>query len=208
MDRARERFYPFEDWLGLRLNPRQRDSLLRYERWLEEEAAPAGGIGPAETGRLFDRHVGDSLAFLAGMPDGIRTAVDVGGGVGLPSIPLAIALPDVEFTLVDRSVRRSELATRAARILGMANYSVITGEVHALRATYDIATFRASLSIRQAADVLPYCLEPDGTGLFAVSRQAAAPAIPSAPEGITFELSREGDRILASPFWLLKMHRS
>jgi 16S rRNA G527 N7-methylase RsmG len=200
-----DRFDAISEWLGVGIDETQRTALLRYELWLEEEAMPAGGIGPAEGDRLFDRHIADSMAFLPGIPQDARTVVDIGGGVGLPSIPLAIIQPDLEFALVDRSLRRTDLATRAIRILGLTNYSVLTEDAYALEPTYDVALFRASLPIGQAVEALRYCLRRSGTGLLAVSRQFEEPAIPSEPEGITFTLSREGDRALASPFWLLKM---
>ncbi|MEN8237768.1 MAG: RsmG family class I SAM-dependent methyltransferase [Actinomycetota bacterium] len=205
MKHGTDSFEMIEGWLGIGLDAGQRAAIIRFERWLDEEAIPAGGIGPAESDRLFDRHIVDSLAFQLGIPGDARTAVDVGGGVGLPSIPLAIARPDIEFTLVERSRRRTDLATRAARILGLSNYSVLTKDVSAIDVHFDVALFRASLPIVQAANALTLCLDPAGTGLLAVSRQAQRPSLPSAPESITFALSREGDGILASPFWLLKM---
>jgi 16S rRNA G527 N7-methylase RsmG len=208
VEHRRESFDTIEKWLGFEIAPTQRLQLDRFERWLEEEALPARGIGPAEGERLFDRHILDSLAFLRGFSGGARTVVDVGGGVGLPSIPLAITRPDLAFTLVDRSSRRTDLAARAGRILGLGNFCVVTQDVDTLEPAHDIAVFRASLSIVQAAKVLPRCVGSTGTGLFAVSRQHDRPSLPSAPEGITFALSREGDTVLASPFWLLEMRLS
>lgn len=203
-----EVFDVVEEWLGLELDDGQRLALLRYEQWLGDEAIPAGGIGPGEGDRLLDRHILDSLTFLAGFPEEVASAVDVGGGVGLPSIPLAIVRPETEFTLVDRSARRTDLAARAVRILGLENVGVEAKDVSALAPTFDVALFRASLPIQTAAMALNNCLQPLGTGLFAVSRHSDRPELPSAPEGITFSLSLEGDRVLASPFWLLKMRYS
>ena len=197
-----------EDWLGIDLDVDQRAALTRFEQWLGEEAVPAGGLGPAEVDRLFDRHILDSLAFLKGFPRKVGDVIDAGGGVGLPSIPLAIVRRDVTFTLVDRSRRRTDLAARAARIVGLANYSVKVVDAHDLDPFYDVALFRASLAIPLAADVVLSSIKPSGVGLLAVSRQRERPTVPSAPEGITFALSREGDRILTSPFWLLTMRYS
>ena len=197
-----------EKWLGIALDTDQRVALTRFEQWLGEEALPAGGLGPGEADRLFDRHILDSLAFLVGFPGEVTTAVDVGGGVGLPSIPLAIARPGVTFTLVERSRRRAELAARAARIVGLSNYSARAMDVHELDPSYDVALFRASLPISLAAGALVTCITPSGAGLLGVSRRRDRPTVPSAPEGITFALSREGDRVLESPFWLLKMRYS
>ena len=197
-----------ENWLGIDLDTDQRVALRRFERWLDEEAAPAGGIGPAEGNRLFDRHIADSLAFQLGIPRNARSVVDVGGGVGLPSSPLAILRPDIEFALVDRSQRRTDLAARAMKILGLSNYSVLTTDVSTLDPSYDVALFRASLPIRLAANAFVTCTKPSGVGLLGVSRKRDRPTVPSAPEGITFALSLEGDRILESPFWLLVMRCS
>lgn len=203
-----QQFDGIEEWLGIGLSGEQRAKLLRFELWLEEEAIPAGGVGPGEIDRLFDRHLADSLAFLTGFPGDAVSAIDVGGGVGLPSIPLAIVRPDLAFTLVDRSRRRSDLAARASRILGLTNYSTRTQDVTNVEPEFDVALFRASLAIREAASLLSRCTKPAGTGLFAVSRQADRPDIPSAPEGIIFALSHEGDGILETPFWLLNMQFS
>jgi 16S rRNA (guanine527-N7)-methyltransferase len=192
-------------WLGITLDRGQRNLLRRFEQWLEGEAESGGGIGPHEAERLFDRHIADSLAFLKDFPVDVKTVIDVGGGVGLPSIPMAVARPDIEFTLVDRSRRRTDLAIRAVRILGLNNLSIETRDASDVSETFDVTTFRASLPILQAAEVFRRCGKPLGTGLFAVSRQHEVPSIPSAPHGITFALSSEGGRILDSPFWLLRM---
>jgi 16S rRNA (guanine527-N7)-methyltransferase len=200
-----EAFGAIGSWLGIELDSGQRAALIRFERWLGEEALPAGAIGPSERDRLFDRHIADSLSFQVGMPSDARDAVDVGGGVGLPSIPLAIVRPAIEFTLVDRSRKRCELASRAARILGLENLLVRTADVLAVDPNYDVALFRASLPVARAAEVLSGIVKPTGTGLLAVSRRFERPSLPKAPDSVTFAMSREGDGILKSPFWLLTM---
>ena len=75
--------------LGITLSEVQVDQLQTYGRWLADEGVTAGGIGPEEPRRLFDRHLADSLTFLAGIPSSATTLLDVGSGVGLPGIPIA-----------------------------------------------------------------------------------------------------------------------
>ena len=205
VEHGHEAFDAIGNWLGIELDSGQRAMLIRFERWLGEEALPAGGIGPSERDRLFDRHIADSLSFQVGIPSDAREAVDVGGGVGLPSIPLAIVRPDIEFTLAERSRKRSELASRAARILGLGNFLARVADVSALDPTYDVALFRASLPIAPAAEALSGIIKSTGTGLLAVSRRLERPSLPNAPDSVTFAMSREGDGILESPFWLLTM---
>ena len=110
---------------GRRLNPNQIERLARFQEWLVTEAVPAGGLGPNEVDRVARRHVADSLLFasvLEGSPEHIR---DLGSGVGLPGIPLAILLPESRVELVDRSGRRTDLIKRAVRVLGLPNVDVI-----------------------------------------------------------------------------------
>lgn len=106
------------------------DLLEAYRRFLEEEAIPAGGIGPEEADRLTDRHLHDSLGFAVawqGEPPPERL-LDIGSGVGLPGIPLAILWPDCRVSLIERSGRRARLLRRALHILQLRNTNVIEAE--------------------------------------------------------------------------------
>lgn len=64
-------------------------------------------MGPREADRLWDRHVLNSLALTDVIPQGLSVA-DVGSGAGLPGIPLAIARPDLQVTLIEPLLRRSD----------------------------------------------------------------------------------------------------
>jgi len=80
-------------------------------------------VGTNDPKELVIRHVLDSLAplgLLARKCDLSRIA-DVGSGAGLPGIPLAIALPDSEFTLIERKGRRSGFLRNTLAALGANN---------------------------------------------------------------------------------------
>ena len=111
-------------WAGIEVDEAAFDRLARFETWLASEAYQAGGIGPDEIPVLWERHVLDSLMFAVGL-GGAEWVVDVGTGVGLPGLPLAVVLPEREFVLLDRSGRRVRLVRRIARILGLANVEVV-----------------------------------------------------------------------------------
>ncbi|CAN5872905.1 16S rRNA (guanine(527)-N(7))-methyltransferase RsmG [soil metagenome] len=106
-------------YAGMGLDAQQLVQLSQFSQWLGEEAADGGGIGPNEVDRIGSRHVADSLLFAAGWvaPRPPPTLLDLGSGVGLPGIPLAIAWPETEVRLLDRSRRRQDLARRAVRML-------------------------------------------------------------------------------------------
>lgn len=109
-------------WAGLTIDAHQEADLRRFEAWLVDEAADAGGIGPREAPLVWERHVLDSLMFARPLvATGSTDVVDIGTGVGLPGLPLAVALPDISWRLVDRSGRRVRLLRRAIRLLGLEN---------------------------------------------------------------------------------------
>jgi 16S rRNA (guanine527-N7)-methyltransferase len=201
--------------IGVPITTAQRAALHTYEQWLVSEALPAGGIGPREGDRVFDRHIADSLMFLApaqnpamaqGAADGAGF-VDVGSGVGLPGIPIAIVMPDTPMTLIDRSERRVHLAWRAVRVLELDNVVVTSDDVARTRGAFDVALFRASLTVEAATAAFLRMTIDDGRGLLAVSRGYGAPVVPRSPNGVVFDLHAEGTGVLDSPFWLLRMRR-
>lgn len=108
-------------WAGWDLNETQLHTLRRYGEWLWEEAIVAGGLGPNEGERIVERHLADSLLFAGGWrrPRPPRSVADLGSGVGLPGIPLAILWPTTTVYLVERAGRRTRLLRRAVRILAL-----------------------------------------------------------------------------------------
>ena len=78
-----------------------------YVARLATDGVTRGLIGPREVPRLWDRHVLNSAAVAEAVPVGARV-VDVGSGAGLPGIPLGLARPDLELTLVEPMARRVE----------------------------------------------------------------------------------------------------
>jgi 16S rRNA (guanine(527)-N(7))-methyltransferase RsmG len=196
------------DWLDIEWSDLQMERLERYERWLGEEAVVAGGIGPGEVPRLFDRHIADSLAFLRLIDEEATSLIDVGSGVGLPGIPIAIARPQIDVTVLDRSERKTHLAARAARILTLDNISIVNTDVAQAHDVYDIVVFRASLPIESAVQAYQRLASPGGVGIFAWSRLDEPKSPPESPTDTIFRLTPEGVGVLESPAWLLRMQRS
>lgn len=190
---------------GITPSDAQIEQLLRFRAFLETDGVVAGAIGPHESGRLIDRHVGDALVYLRGLGASTHRVLDVGSGLGLPGIPLAIARPDLAVVLLDRSGRRTLLAKRAVRILNLPNVEVRQGEVHRVSEQWDAVTFRASLPIPDAATLVPRLLTPDGVAVVGVSRHTERPTIPEPPRGVRFEVTSELVGVLDTPAWLLRM---
>ncbi len=80
---------------------------------------------------MVTRHLLDSLAmvpFAAGLP----SLADLGTGPGLPGIPLAIALPGLQVTLVESNGKKARFLREAVRTLKLANAEVAESRIEAL----------------------------------------------------------------------------
>lgn len=64
-----------------------------------------GLIGPREVDRLWDRHLLNSAVVGERIPNGVRV-IDVGSGAGLPGVPLCLARPDLDVTMLEPMARR------------------------------------------------------------------------------------------------------
>ena len=135
-----------------------------FAEFLREEAIPAGGLGPAERDRIESRHLIDSLAFGTVLPRS-GAVLDVGSGVGLPGIPLAIARPDQEFLLLDRSLRRHDLCRRAVAMVGLDNVEVALGDHSGLVQRYPNLVMRAVVPPSEVWQVVDRLLTRPGTAV-------------------------------------------
>lgn len=192
------------DFVGLAISPGQAKILHRYRAWLENEAVPAGGLGADEGPRLESRHIADSLLFYVGWrqsrpPSSIW---DLGTGVGLPGIPLAIVLPETEVLLFDRSGRRVDLARRAVRVLGLSNVSVERAEVEDLTGQTPMLVARAAMPPARLRPMVGGLLEPGGVAVVGGSW-----ASPPGNSVVGWEIEEIPRDLLDRPVWLLIMRR-
>jgi len=195
-------------WAGLELDATKRNLLAEFGAWLAREGVEAGGVGPDEAPRIVDRHVADSLVFAGGWDAAPPRVLDVGTGAGLPGIPLAIALPETAFTLLDRSERRCRLARRAVRVLALQNVSVEQRDVGDVTSLWPVMVFRASLTPERALAVAAPRLEPTGCAVVGLSRSTEPEGLPDAPFGTVLDLLHTAPGVLDSASWLLTMTRT
>lgn len=110
---------------------------------LATDSETFGLLGPRELPRIWSRHVLNSALLAEQVPQG-ASVVDVGSGAGLPGIPLAIARPDCQFTLVEPMERRSAWLEQVVQDLGLSNVTVLRARAEDVERTdFDIATARA-----------------------------------------------------------------
>jgi 16S rRNA (guanine527-N7)-methyltransferase len=81
-----------------------------------------------ETAQMVVLHLLDSLSVLAHL-EGANTIVDVGSGPGLPGIPIAIARPRAQVTLLDSSHKKCAFLQQAKTELALDNVTVVCDRV-------------------------------------------------------------------------------
>ena len=139
------------------ISPRREEILsllIKYITEIELSNPALGLVGTNDRQELILRHILDSLA-----PLGLITQTaakyndpaarqlhiaDVGSGAGLPGIPLAIVMPDAEFTLIERKGRRAGFLRNVQTALGLSHVTVEEAEMEkAPPGRFDVVTFRA-----------------------------------------------------------------
>ena len=127
-----------------------------------ERFNPAYGLVKTDSrDTLIAKHILDSLAPLGhiarllggGMEERAgKKLADIGSGAGLPGIPLAVCLPDVQITLIERMGKRAGFLRNVCAVLNSAGFcpglsSRVTVEEteleKALPGRFDLITFRA-----------------------------------------------------------------
>jgi len=126
--------------------------LERYIKEIELFNAAYGLVAAGGTKEIVIRHIFDSLAPLGKISrllvgkDKTNTPqiADAGSGAGLPGIPLAIALPECNFTLIERMGRRTGFLYNTKAILGLSNITVEQSELEKIKSgRFSLITFRA-----------------------------------------------------------------
>ncbi|NYZ63495.1 16S rRNA (guanine(527)-N(7))-methyltransferase RsmG [Luteimonas deserti] len=80
---------------------------------------------------MVTRHLLDSLAMVPHVA-GVPTLADLGTGPGLPGIPLAVALPGLQVTLVESNGKKARFLREAVRTLRLANAEVAESRIEAV----------------------------------------------------------------------------
>jgi 16S rRNA (guanine527-N7)-methyltransferase len=116
---------------------------------------------------MVGKHLLDSLAMLpalarCGVGDG--ALADLGTGAGLPGIPLAIARPGLQVTLVESNGKKARFLREALRTLQLGNARVAESRIETLEEpeAYDAITARALATLPLIIELGGHLLKPEG----------------------------------------------
>ena len=115
-----------------------------------------------DPGEMVTRHLLDSLAMHPFLESG--SLADLGTGPGLPGIPLAIAKPQLQVTLVESNGKKARFLREAVRTLCLGNARVAESRAEALAepGAYDAITARALDTLAGIIKVGGHLLKPGG----------------------------------------------
>lgn len=167
--------------------PTSVEALSRYVDILAMRGIEWGLMGPREGGKLWSRHVANSLALDDVIPEGVSVA-DVGSGAGLPGIPLAIVRPDLRVTLLEPLQRRAEFLSLAVDELALGDrVGVVRSRaedyVSDRTPRFDVVTCRAVAPLSKLLGWTSPLFLPDGE-LLALKGQSAEAEIAKATKSL------------------------
>lgn len=110
-------------------------------------------------------HLLDSLSVLPHIKSG--RLLDVGSGAGLPGIPLALCLPDLQVRVMDSSHKKASFMRQVKAELNIPNLEVLCGRVEDYQPEqlFDIVISRAFSDLNQFVMLTKHLCKVDGQWL-------------------------------------------
>lgn len=157
------------------------ENIKRYVDILLSRGVDWGLLGPREPHRIWSRHVINSVAGAELFAKGAAVC-DVGSGAGLPGIPLAIARPDLQVTLVESLLRRADFLQLAVDELELSDrVQVVRARAEDLQFKFDVVTARAVAPLSKLVGWTTPLFMPDGQ-LLALKGDSATKEVNAAAE--------------------------
>lgn len=172
--------------MGLTLGKESEDKLLRYLTLLQQWNKAYNLIAAAPDEYVLTHHILDSLS-IAPYLTGLRV-IDIGTGAGLPGIPLAIAQPERQFTLIDSNGKKTRFLHQVRHALSLSNVEVVTARVESFNSAikYDAIITRAVASLSDLVQMSRHLLATHGS-IYAMKGKLPAEELAALAEAFTIQ---------------------
>jgi 16S rRNA (guanine527-N7)-methyltransferase len=185
----------------LALDPSLATPLLTYLALLDRWNRTYNLTAIRDPADMVVKHLLDSLAMAPFVTAG--KLADLGTGAGLPGIPLAIANPALQVTLVESNGKKARFLREVVRTLPLPNARVAESRIEALDEPdqYDAIVARALATLPLIVELGGHLLNPGGK-LLAMKGTIPEDEIAALPEGWRVE----GVHLLVVPGLIAERH--
>lgn len=143
------------------------ESFFRLTERMLEVNAHMNLTAITDMDEIILKHYADSLTAAKYLKPG-ASIIDIGCGAGFPSLPLAIARPDLQITALDSTAKRINYIRETAEMLELPNITCIAARAEELavdpayREQFDISCARAVARLNVLCELcIPY-VKPGG----------------------------------------------
>ena len=165
---------------NIKINDEQIKSFEKYMNLLLKWNEKINLTAITELEEVYLKHFYDSLtvAMHVEMADQTYRLVDVGSGAGFPSIPLKIAFPNLDITIVDSLNKRINFINEVVNELGLEGVHAYHdraetfGQNPQFRGQFDFATARAVARLNLLAEFCLPLVKKDGQFLAMKAQQS------------------------------------
>jgi len=125
-------------------NEKQVEQITKLFDLYQYHNARVNVISRKDMDNFYIHHVLHSLSLL-NIADfqQVKSVIDMGTGGGFPGIPLAIALPEIQFHLVDSIGKKIQVVNTIASEIGLTNLRASHSRVENIDEKFDMAVSRA-----------------------------------------------------------------
>jgi len=152
--------------LGLDLPPAACEQLTAFVYLLEKWNRAYNLTAVRQPAAMVPRHLLDSLAVAPFLRAG--RLLDVGTGAGLPGLPLAIARPDLQVTLLDANAKKARFVRQAVSELSLGGVAVVQARMQEYQPAhaFDMVISRAVAGLDELYQQSHHVLAPGGRMFF------------------------------------------
>ncbi len=148
--------------LNLAIDEDKIDRLLSFIRLIEKWNKAYNLTAIRDREEMVRLHLLDSLAILPYIEG--KRVIDIGTGAGLPGIPLAICLPETEFTLLDSNAKKTRFVQQVVLELKLKNVAVCHSRVEQFHPeqAFDMVITRAVTGLAEMVGLTAHLLTKQG----------------------------------------------